>query len=199
MRNFLAIFLLLLFSVKLFSQEQEDYLGIKELTFNETKYVLVSAKQKSKIQIVQEYIPQDERLEDASNIITLYFFNKEIDAKEAAYHKTEELENRINADKYCNFNVTENPNGTEFVVDFFTSNVPKSKDETLPEKEIIDYNIYRFKNLLIADKSTFLIIGYKEKNEEDAKAYQKSVSKKRNRLLEGIITLNIPSITLTNN
>lgn len=199
MRKFLSFFTFLLFSGFFLSQNLEDLIGMPELTFNEAKYVLTSANQKSKIQFVQEYIKEDERLEDASAVLTIYFFNKEIDAKDATIHKTEELENRMKTDKFCTYNVTENPNGTEFVVDFITSNVPKSKDEAAPEEEISEYNIYRFRNVILNEKSAFMIVAYKEKSVGDAKSFEKSVSKKRNKLLEGMVTLAIPSVTLKTN
>ena len=41
-----------------------------------------------------------------------------------------------------------------------------------------------------------MIIAYKKKNLSDAKGFQKSIGKKRNKLLEGIITMTIPSVTL---
>lgn len=195
MRKLFSVFLILSFAVKLFSQES-DFFGVTELTFNETKYVLATATQKSKVLYIQDYIPEDERVEDASNTVSIYYFNKEIDAKEATYSKTGELDNRQNTDKFCTYNVTENPNGTEFVVDFFTSNIPKSKDEPTPEQESSDYNIYRFRNVMNGEKSVFMIIAYKEKYIGDTKSFQKIIGKKRNKLMEGMITLTVPNITL---
>ena len=198
MRKLFSALLFLAFAVKLFSQES-DFFGITEITFNEQKYVLATATQKSKILYIQDYISEDERIEDASNVISIYYFNKEIDAKEAAYSKTEELDNRQNSDKFCSYDVTENPNGTEFVVDYFTSNVPKSKDANAPEQESSDYNIYRFRNVLNGEKSSFMIIAYKETYTGDTKSFQKTVGKKRNKLMEGIITLTVPDIKLKTN
>ena len=199
MRKLFSIVVLLLFSGIFYSQNTEDLIGVPELTFNESKYILASAQQKSKVQFVQEYILEDERIEDASAVITIYFFNKNIDAKEATYQKTEELDRRAETDKYCTYNVTENPNGTEFVVDFITTNVPKDKKTEAPEQEFADYNIYRFRNTLLGEESTFMIIAYEEKSTGDAKGFQKSIGKKRNKLLEGIITMTIPSVTLKTN
>lgn len=199
MHKLFSLLITILFSAKLFSQENSDYLGITGFTFNETKYILTNSSPKSKIQIVQDYISEEERIEDASNVISLYFFNKDIDAKEAAYHKTEELENRKDSDKFSSYNVTENPNGTEFIVDFFTSNIPKNKEQALPEQETSDYNIYRFKNVLIGGKPAFIIIAYKEKFDGDTKSFIKTIGKKRDKLMEGIITLNLPAITLKTN
>ncbi len=67
-----SIVVLLLFSGIFYSQNAEDLIGVPGLTFNESKYVLASAQQKSKVQFVQEYILEDERIEDASAVITIY-------------------------------------------------------------------------------------------------------------------------------
>ena len=56
MRKLFSIVVLLLFSGIFYSQNTEDLIGVPELTFNESKYVLASAQQKSKVQFVQEYI-----------------------------------------------------------------------------------------------------------------------------------------------
>ena len=69
----------------------------------------------------------------------------------------------------------------------------KIKNGKAPEQELADYNIYRFRNTLLGEESTFMIIAYKEKSTEDAKGFQKSIGK--NKLLEGIITMTIPSVT----
>lgn len=198
MSKLFSFLLFFIFSCPLFSQEVLDYIGIPEVNFGETKLVLAESSQKSKILYVQDYIPEDSRLDDAPYTISIYFFNKNIDAKEATYQKTEELERRQETDKYSTFNVTENPNGTEFIVDFFTSNIAKKKekDEPEPEQEMADYNIYRFRNVLLGEESAFMIITYKQNNIGDTKYFIKSVGKSRNKLMENIITMTIPNVTL---
>ena len=68
MKRLVSGFLVLFFVVKLFSQEN-DFLGIKELTFNETKYVLATAKQKSKVLYVQDYILEENGLQTLPEIL----------------------------------------------------------------------------------------------------------------------------------
>lgn len=197
MRKLISFFLLIFFSAQFFSQEV-DYIGIPELMFGETKLMLADSSQKSKVLYVQDYIPEDSRLEDSPYIVSIYFFNKNIDAKEATYQKTDELDRRKETDKYCTYNITENPNGTEFIVDFFTSNIAKKKEknEEEPEQEMADYNIYRFRNVMLGDQSTFMIILYKQKNNGDTKYFMKNIGKTRNKLMENIITMTTPNVTL---
>lgn len=198
MRRLFIFFITIFLGVPIYSQEIVDYIGIPELNFGETKLVLAESSQKSKVLYVQDYIPEDSRIEDSPYTVTIYFFNKNIDAKEATYQKTGELDTRQQNDKYCTYNVTENPNGTEFIVDFFTSNITKKKEknEEEPEQEMADYNIYRFRNVMLGDQSTFMIISYKQKNIGDSKYFIKNVGKTRNKLMEHIITMNTPNITL---
>lgn len=198
MRRLFIFFITIFLGVPIYSQEIVDYIGIPELNFGETKLVIAASSQKSKVLYVQDYIPEDSRIEDSPYTVTVYFFNKNIDAKEATYQKTGELDTRQQNDKYCTYNVTENPNGTEFIVDFFTSNITKKKEknEEEPEQEMADYNIYRFRNVMLGDQSTFMIISYKQKNIGDSKYFIKNVGKTRNKLMEHIITMNTPNITL---
>ena len=61
-----------------------------------------------------------------------------------------------------------------------------------------DYNIYRFRNVMLGEQSTFMIITYKQKNTGDTKYFMKNLGKSRNKLLGNIISMNIPNVTLKN-
>ncbi len=85
-------------------------------------WLLLSKKSKSSI-CTRIHFRRRKSRHDASAVITIYFFNKNIDAKEATYQKTEQnsAHRRAETDKYCTYNVTENPNGNRknSVVDFY--------------------------------------------------------------------------------
>jgi hypothetical protein len=74
----------------------------------------------------------------------------------------------------------------------------KRKRRPEPEQEMADYNIYRFRNVLLGEQSTFMIITYKQKNTGDTKYFHKNLGKSRNKLMENIITMTIPNVTLKN-
>jgi hypothetical protein len=95
--------------------------------------------------------------------------------------------------------VTENPNGTEFIVDFFTSNIAKKKKKT-NQNQNRKWQITTSIDLemLLGEQSTFMIITYKQKNTGDTKYFHKNLGKSRNKLMENIITMNIPNVTLKN-
>ena len=65
----------------------KNLIGVPELTFNESKYVLVSAINQNLKSICTRIHFRRRKNEDASAVITIYFFNKNIDAKEATYQK----------------------------------------------------------------------------------------------------------------
>ena len=77
MQKLFSFFLLFFISATFFSQEV-DYIGIPEITLGETRLTLAASSQKSKILFVQDYIPEDSRLEDAPYTVSIYFFNKNI-------------------------------------------------------------------------------------------------------------------------
>lgn len=102
MKKIFFLFLLLFLFLKTNAQRY-DYFGIREITFNNLKYSLVTTDQKSKFLYVQDYIMEDESIEEPSHILSIYYFNRDIDAKYAAMSKSKELEIRKNTDKYCFF------------------------------------------------------------------------------------------------
>lgn len=183
------IFLLFLIGSLTFVKAQEtDLLSIPNpVEYDGTEFFLARAKQRSKTLFQQQYIPKDEQLENFNQIIDFSFFNKEIDMELAVRQKVESVQSRKD-DKFAKVNVTESPDGTEYIVDFYISEVPEKGDS------FIEYDIYRFKKFDNGTQKSFLMLNYAKRIYGDLKSAAKLLAKQRDQLMTGMIEYKIPEI-----
>ena len=183
------IFLLFLIGSLTFVKAQEtDLLSIPNpVEYDGTEFFLARAKQRSKTLFQQQYIPKDEQLENFNQIIDFSFFNKEIDMELAVRQKVESVQSRKD-DKFAKVNVTESPDGTEYIVDFYISEAPEKGDS------FVEYDIYRFKKFDNGTQKSFLMLNYAKRIYGDLKSAAKLLAKQRDQLMTGMIEYKIPEI-----
>ena len=183
------IFLLFLIGSLTFVKAQEtDLLSIPNpVEYDGTELFLARAKQRSKTLFQQQYIPKDEQLENFNQIIDFSFFNKEIEMELAVRQKVESVQSRKD-DKFAKVNVTESPDGTEYIVDFYISEAPEKGDS------FVEYDIYRFKKFDNGTQKSFLMLNYAKRIYGDLKSAAKLLAKQRDQLMTGMIEYKIPEI-----
>lgn len=158
------------------------------IEFDGTEFFLNQSKQRSKTLFQEQYIPKDENIENFNQLIDFSFFNKEIDMELAVRQKVEMVQNRREKDKFSHVNVTESPDGAEYIVDYFISESPTNGDS------YVEYNINRFKQSEIGGQKTFLMISYAKRIYGDLKSAAKSLSKQRDHLMSTMIEYKIPEV-----
>ena len=189
------LFLMFLIGSLSFVKAQESAQSILSITnpieFDGTEFFLNQSKQRSKTLFQEQYIPKDENIENFNQLIDFSFFNKEIDMELAVRQKVEMVQNRREKDKFSHVNVTESPDGAEYIVDYFISESPANGDS------YVEYNIYRFKQSEIGGQKTFLMISYAKRIYGDLKSAAKSLSKQRDHLMSIMIEYKIPEVKVT--
>lgn len=158
------------------------------LEYDATEFYLVQSKQRSKTLFQEQYIPKDETLQDFNQLLDFSFFNKEIEMELAVRQKVESVQQREKKDKFAKVNVTESPDGKEFIVDYYISEVPENGDS------YIEYNVYRFKNYDNGTQKSFLIMSYGKRMYGDLKSAAKALAKQRDHLMTTMIEYKIPEI-----
>ena len=158
------------------------------IEFNGTEFLLAWSKESSKTLMRQQYMPRDERIEDFNQILDFSFFTKEIDMELAVRQKVESIQKREEKDRFAKVNVTESPDGKEFVVDYFISENPSGGDA------FVEYNIYRFKPYENTTGKNFLILAYTTRMYGDTKSAAKALAKQRDALMLAMIEYKIPEI-----
>lgn len=158
------------------------------IEYDGTEFYIIQSKQRSKTLFQEQYIPKDENLRDFNQLIDFSFFNKEIETELAVRQKVESVQQREKKDKFAKVNVTESPDGKEFIVDYFISEAPENGDS------YIEYNIYRFKNMENGGQKSFLIMSYAKRIYGDLKSAAKALAKQRDHLMTTMIEYKIPEI-----
>ena len=160
------------------------------IEYDGTEFYIIQSKQRSKTLFQEQYIPKDENLRDFNQLLDFSFFNKEIDIELAVRQKVESVQQREKKDKFAKVNVTESPDGKEFIVDYFISETPENGDP------FIEYNIYRFKNMENGGQKSFLIMSYAKRMYGDLKSAAKALAKQRDHLMTTMIEYKIPEIKI---
>ncbi|MBH1960673.1 MAG: hypothetical protein I8H68_11225 [Flavobacteriia bacterium] len=158
------------------------------LEYDGTEFYLVQSKQRSKTLFQEQFIPKDENLQDFTQLLDFSFFNKEIEMELAVRQKVESVQQREKKDKFAKVNVTESPDGKEFVVDYFISESPETGEP------YVEYNIYRFKNMENGGQKSFLIMSYAKRMYGDLKSAAKALAKQRDHLMATMIEYKVPEI-----
>lgn len=189
---FKKIFLALFISSFSFSNAQENETSIlsfpNPIEYDGTEFYITQSKQRSKTLFQEQYIPRDENLQNFNQLLDFSFFNKEIEIELAVRQKVESVQQREKKDKFAKVNVTESPDGKEFIVDYFISETPENGDP------FIEYNIYRFKNMENGSQKSFLIMSYAKRMYGDLKSSAKALAKQRDHLMATMIEYKIPEI-----
>ena len=161
------------------------------ITFGGNEFFLVWSKQNSTTWAQQQYIQRDDDINNFKELINISYFDKEIDMDDAAKAKVKYVESRKekSQDKYSFVSVTESPDGKEMVVDYLITATPKDGES------YAEYSMDRFKSYDNGGKKSFVIFTYAKRLVGDLKYSSKSLTKERSRLMEAIITTQIPNVT----
>ncbi len=177
-----------------FNNEPIDRIGVAgPLTFNKTTFNLAWTDKPNDTYYIQEYLPQDEKVENFHQMLTLHLFDRDIKLKNAIKQKVQELENRKKTDPTCQYQVTESPDGKEFIVDFLLG---ESKGDKMT---IMEFNLYRYKQVELNNKKKgILVYAYtKRAYGDDITPFLKNLRKDRGALLNVMIGSEIPTVKLS--
>ena len=162
------------------------------INFNGNEYFLAKSNQNSATWVQQQYVMHDDNVEDYKELINISYFDKAIDLDMAVDQKLEFLQKKQQNtnDKYYTVQITESPDGKEVIVDYMMS-----FPATDTEEAFVEYNIDRFKTLDSGNKKAFIIFTFSKRLVGDPKYGSKSLSKERSKLMEQMITTQIPAIS----
>lgn len=161
----------------------------KSLNLHNNEYFLAESKEMSKTYKIQSYLLKEETTRVFSEKVTFNYFDKEIDMQLAVRQKVDDIQRIKEFDKFAEVNLIQNPEGTEYVVDY-----SRSFPDDDVEKSYIEYQIYRFKPL--KEGKAMLIFVYSKKYFGDFKIGKKMLERERGRLLSEVIKYQLPIITI---
>ena len=172
-------------------ENPKDLLGIPgPVEFNGTEMFLAWSKEQSKTLYRQQFMLPDERIEEFSQLLDFSYFTKEIDIELAVRQKVESVQKRQETDRYAKVNVTESPDGSEYIVDYYISEAPENGTS------YVEYNIYRFKNIPKGNDKHFLILSYIKRELGDLRSANRNLSRQRDEMMSAMIEYKIPEIKI---
>lgn len=195
MKYILIAFSVLFFSFTILPDNPVDKIGVKgPLEFNNTSYELVYTDKPNDKYYIQEYLPDGEKLESFNQMLTIHLFVTDIKSEKAVEQKVKELTERKKTDPVCNFQVTESPDGKEFIVDFLLG---ESKDDIMT---IVEFNIYRYKQIEISKKKNAIIVyAYSQRSYGDnITTFLNTLKDDRTNYLNQMIVTDIPTVKIEN-
>ena len=99
---------------------------------------------------------------------------------------------RKKTDAVCNYQVTESPDGKEFMVDFLLG---ESKDNKMT---IVEFNVYHYKQIEISKKKKAIVVyAYSKRSYgEDITTFFNTLKEDRVNYLNQMISADIPTVTI---
>ena len=192
---FLAISSLLI-SFMSVSDDITDRIGVKgPLEFNGLSFNLAWSDQPRDNYYIQEYLPLGEKVESFEQMMTIHLFVTDMSVNEAVQQKGKELSSRKKSDPLCNYQITESPDGKEYMVDFILS---ESKGE---EMTIAEFNVYRYKETDLGNNQKALMVySYSKRSYGDGiTPFLKNLKDEKINYLNEMALTSIPEVIIGNN
>jgi len=191
-KNIFAV-LIALFTLSFVADVPTDRIGVKgPLKFDKTDFNLAWTDKPRDTYFIQEYLPAGEKPESFNRMLTIHIFDSDMSANNAVSQKVKELTERKKTDIVCNYQVTESPDGNEFIVDFLLS---ESKNE---EMTIVEFNVYRYKQVNISEKKKgVLVYAFSKRSYGDnITDFLKSLKEVRMNYLNEMVAVELPKIII---
>ena len=195
MNRLLIGLLTALLSLTAIAQNPVERLGVKEnLEFDKTTFKLSWTAKPKDSYLIQEYLPEGETSAYFKQMLTIHLFLTDIKTKDAVKQKVNELITRKKTDSTCNYQVTESPDGKEFLVDFLLGENKNNK------MTIVEFNVYRYKQIQISKKQKAILIYAFSKRSygDDITEFFNTLGKDRGKYLTEMISTELPDIKIDN-
>ena len=186
----------LLLSFLSVSDDVTDRIGVKgPLEFNGIKFNLAWSDRPRDNYFIQEYLPEGQTPENFEEMLTIHLFETGMSVSEAVQQKGKELTSRKNSDPLCNYQITESPDGKEYMVDFILS---ESKGDNMT---IAEFNVYRYKQSDLGnDRNGILVYAYSKRSYgDDITPFIKKLKDEKINYLNEMALTGIPDIKIAEN
>jgi hypothetical protein len=170
-----------------------ERIGLKgPIEFNKTPYYLAWSDKPNATYYVQEYLPKNETVERFNQMITVNVFVMDVSVEEGIQQKVVQLTKRKETDRVCVFNVIKSPDPKESILDCVLS---LEKDGEL---DVAEFIIYRYKQIELENhQKALLIYSYSKRSYgKDIPAFLKNVSTERSKLLNMMMTKELPNLKI---
>ncbi|MFD2555123.1 hypothetical protein [Sphingobacterium tabacisoli] len=170
-----------------------DKIGVKgPLTFDKTVFNLAWSSNPNKGYYVQEYLPKGEKVENFNQMLSIQLLEADISINNVVSQKLRELNDRKKTDPICNYQVIENPDANEVIVDFL---IGESKNDKMT---VVEFNVYRYKQVELSDgKKAMLLYFYSKRSYgEGITSFLQTLKTERTKYINEMIGTDIPKVSI---
>jgi len=172
------------------AQSIENYFSIDSVSFENENYFLAWSSFSDNGYYKHEYIRKTDSIKGFNKMILIEVLQRDnLTLKEMVTKKTQEIETRKGKDPVANYQVIENEQSGEFLLDFLIS-----------EGDLYEWNVYRYKLIDTPKGKAVMLFGYCLRSFEDAELKYKKffslIKNDRTELINSVANYEIPKIEL---
>lgn len=193
MKKLTTFFAAMLLSLAAFAQEPVEGIGVQgPLVFDNTQFHLAWTSHPNEHYWMQEYLPTGETVESFNQMLGIHLIETDFGVEEVIRRKMGELNERKSTDPVCNYQVTESPDGKEYMLDAIMGASEHDK------MTAVEFTILRFKQVEIAKgKKAMLIYAYCRRSYGDnIMPFLQTLGENRIGYLNAMIASEIPTISV---
>ena len=172
----------------------KDYFHVPPITFEKKAYFLSDAYHPQDIYYKQEYIPKGETADQFNSMVTIDLLTADIAVKDMVAKKVGELEELKKNDPVAKYQLIENSEKGEYILDFLVT-------QTVGDKVgIVEWNVYRYKAYTYAPgKTGVLLFAYTKRGYGDGiTKFFSTLKTDRAEITEHMTAYKLPDIKLSN-
>ncbi len=192
MKKFLSLLLSLISCLSMFAQSPTEYFNVgNPIKFCGTKYYLAWSANPQENYFIQEYLPKGETFEHFNQMFTVGIIFGFLTPSEAVQIKIDELERRKKTDPLIHYQVMENNDNEERMLEFIVSEGENG------EVSIVEVNVYHYKQMTINGRNAIVVGFYSGRAyDDDILKFIQSIPDKRNSWYQGLINLKLNPVFL---
>jgi hypothetical protein len=165
-----------------------DYLGIPgPIEFAGTQYHLAWSSRPSADYIKHEYLPSGQKPETYTDMVSVELLTSGVSLADTVKAQTTMLDRRKSSDPLVNYQLLQNPNGSQIVLDFLMS------DES-SGAVIVEWNAYRYVSVAMHDGKNGVILFALSRRHygEGASDFLKALKTKRTADVDALVNHAVP-------
>lgn len=147
----LFITLSFLISLTMNAQTIQNYFSIDSVTFNQEDYFLAWSSFSDNVYYKHEYIRKTDSLKSFNKMILIEVLQTDLTPKDLASKKALEIDKRKKKDHVANYQIIDNPETGEYLIDFLISD---------GKGDLYEWNVYRYKLIDTPKGKAVMLFGF---------------------------------------
>jgi hypothetical protein len=172
------------------AQNTNDYFSIDSVSFEKEDYFLVWSNSSNDSYYKHEYIRKTDSITSFNKMISIEVLHGNLTPEDLATKKAKEMENRKASDPVTNYQLIDNTNTGEYLLDFLIS-----------DGDLYEWNAYRYKLIDTPKGKAVMLFAFTIRSfdgaELDLNEFFNYIKENRTELIVNVANYKLPKVTLT--